>query len=190
MEFIFLAGVFTALMMKILSEEEVKSYLGKNELDNLMMFNMGAFLIMFIFGVNPLWIMVSSLISIAAYTDYKHGEIPNVVSVYAGIISLANFLVNYQDFLMADMALGAGIYIIFFVSCLLGFIGGGDIKLFLPLVILLGGLKFMIFLILSAALVMLLFIPKMASKKAAFSSQVRLAPYFYIAYCIICFAVI
>ena len=83
---------------------------------------------------------------------------------------------------MIDIALGLGIYAIFLISCLLGYIGGGDIKIFLPLVILMGGVNFALFIMLTGIMVLSKeLINFMHTKEIDMKKEIALAPFFYLA---------
>lgn len=190
MELILIGALYIIFLLKFLSETEIGEYLDKKEKNILKAFNILVLISMYYMDVNFTFIFVAAIISVSAFIDYKHGEIPNIAAIYALVIAIVNCCIHYKNLNLVDMTLGVFIYFIFFIACLIGLIGGGDVKLFFPIMILFGGLEFIIFLVISSFIVLVVNIPRIFLGDTKLNSEVRLAPYFYIAYCIVCIGII
>lgn len=171
------------LLAVFLESKEVKTYISYAKRKKLFLVNIVISNIIYLTGkVEVIYIYMSSILAVSAYIDYKYNEIPDNATILGIVIYVAYILIQDDIYIILniDTLFSLIIYICFVVSCLLGFIGGGDIKLFLPLSLILGGINFLMFLIITSFLVFILNIYKLLSKKRKLNDTIALAPYFYI----------
>lgn len=166
-----------------LESKELKTYISYAERKNLFLVNIViSNIIYFTYKVNEVYIFMIMILSISAYIDYKYNEIPDNSTIF-GIVIYIIYVLIQDDIAMIlniDTLFSIIIYIVFLGSCIFGFIGGGDIKLFLPLSLILGGIDFLFFLIITAFLIFICNIYSLFSRKRKINDTIALAPYFYI----------
>lgn len=77
-----------------------------------------------------------NILVICSFIDHKHREIPNIAAVLLTIAVAITAIVKPFDFSLFNSGMAALLYLFFLVACLLGYIGGGDIKILLPIFLL------------------------------------------------------
>ena len=161
---------------------EVDSYITDREKKILLLANISISLVLYVLKVDIAYIFTLQILLGSAYIDYRYREIPDSATLISLLIVLIFTFLNLESINMIDIALGLSIYAIFLISCLLGYIGGGDIKIFLPLVILMGGVNFALFIMLTGIMVLSKeLINFMHTKEIDMKKEIALAPFFYLA---------
>lgn len=161
---------------------EVDSYITDREKKILLLANISISLVLYVLKVDISYIFTLQILLGSAYIDYRHREIPDSATLILLLIVLTFKFSNLGNINMLDMIVGISIYIVFLISCLLGYIGGGDIKIFLPLVILMGGVNFALFIMLTGIMVLSKeLINFMHTKEIDMKKEIALAPFFYLA---------
>lgn len=180
MKFIIFNVLLFLLILIFLESREVKDYLSYHERQCLLFANILISNILYFIGIELVYIYILGILSGSAYIDCKYREIPNRATLLSLFVVLIYCFFNMVSINVIDMAIGLIIYLIFMLSCLLGYIGGGDIKIFLPLVILMGGINFTVFILIIGIMVIIReFINVIYTKKINLKREIALAPYFY-----------
>lgn len=182
MEFVVFNVVSFLICNLFLENKEIDSYISENEKQNILLANILLSNIFYISGVETAYICILGILLGAAYIDYKYREIPDWATVLSLCIVLIYSFLSIENINLIDISIGLSIYVVFIISCLLGYIGGGDIKIFLPLVILMGGVNFALFIMLTGIMVLSKeLINFMHTKEIDMKKEIALAPFFYLA---------
>jgi len=181
MEFAVFNVISFIISFAFLENTEVRSYISEDEKQNILLANILLSNIFYFVGVETIYIYILEILLGSAYIDYNYREIPNWATISSLCIVIVYSFFNIENLNVIDIVIGIIIYLIFMISCLLGYIGGGDIKIFLPLVILMGGINFAVFTLIMGIMVLLReFINAIYTKKIDLKKEIALAPYFYI----------
>lgn len=174
MKYIVFNTLLFLMLLIFLDSKELKEYISDCEKQYLFIYNIIFSNLLYFLDIYSIYIFMIAIVSISGYIDYRYKEIPNNatwISLFLCVPDLINSGIK------PDFVFGLLLYVVFFIFCLLGFIGGGDLKLFLPINLLLGGISFLIFNIIISFFIAIFNIRKLITHK---NDSIALAPYFYI----------
>lgn len=176
-------NIFLFLMLVFfIDSKEMKVYINKKEGQYLLLANILISNILYFLGTQEVFILLIALVGIAAYVDYRYMEIPNMATILGLAVTFLYFCINIKNVTFFDIGLSVSIYGVFFIACLLGGFGGGDLKILLPIILMLGGNRFLIFISLCSVIAFIMLILK--KKKIQLKTSLPLAPAFYGAFLI------
>lgn len=181
MDFLIFNTINCIVLLVYLESKEIKTYIASQKRKKTLVICIIITNIMFLFGIDTIFVICANILLISGYIDLIYKEIPNISTILMLVFVVISLIFNFNDILLIDLGIGLLIYMFFIGFCLLNLIGGGDIKIFLPLILLLGGIKFIIFLTFSSILVLIVNLGSLVVNKD-FKKEVALAPYFYLSF--------
>ena len=126
------------LLLLIFRQKEVREYqLSIREQQLVIVISLIVAITMTFLQINLHSILFSNLLILCSLIDIKYREIPDVATLIGLIIVLAYYIAPYQTPSLFQISITLAVYSIFFVSTYLGYMGGGDNKILLPIPLLL-----------------------------------------------------
>ena len=126
------------LLLLIFRQKEVREYqLSIREQQLVIVISLIVAITMTFLQINLHSILFSNLLILCSLIDIKYREIPDVATLIGLIIVLAYYIAPYQTPSLFQISITLALYSIFFVSTYLGYMGGGDNKILLPILLLL-----------------------------------------------------
>ena len=126
------------LLLLIFRQKEVREYqLSIREQQLVIVISLIVAITMTFLQINLHSILFSNLLILCSLIDIKYREIPDVATLIGLIIVLAYYIAPYQTPSLFQISITLAVYSIFFVSTYLGYMGGGDNKILLPILLLL-----------------------------------------------------
>lgn len=153
----------------LLNSKEVQSYnLSNKDKKKLLSITLLLSPLLYYFlQISVVVLSIFNILVVCTFIDNRHREIPDSATYISLFIYVFSIIISPPEIVLFNTGIAALIYIILLLGCVLGYIGGGDIKILLPIFLILGEniLYLYIFLLLTSLSSIILALPEVLKKR-------------------------
>lgn len=183
MNYIIFNTLLFLMLLIFLDSKEMQAYISEKEKQYILLTNILTCNTLYFLGIKALFLFFISILFVSAYIDYKYLEIPNIATIICLFTYVLSVFITPPHITFFSASITTVVYIFFVLGCILGLIGGGDIKILLPLFLILSEsvLGLYIFLFLTSFTSVIFALPQ-AFKKRTLKVNTPMAMSFTIAF--------